>query len=44
MTIVSRHMNFEKLIHTLLREFVEKIVVHEAEDTGSCRKQQTDIY
>lgn len=37
-------MNFEELTHTLLREFVEKIVVHEAEDTDSGRKQQIDIY
>lgn len=44
MTVVRRHMNFEELTHTLLREFVEKIVVHEAEDTGSGRKQQIDIY
>ena len=42
MTAVRRHMNFEELTHTLLREFVEKIVVHEAEDTGSGRKQQID--
>lgn len=44
MTVVRRHMNFEELTHTLLREFVEKIVVHEAEDTGNGRKQQIDIY
>lgn len=44
MTIVRRHMNFEELTHTLLREFVEKIVVHEAEDIGDGRKQQIDIY
>ena len=29
MNIVRKHMNFEELTHTLLREFVEKIVVHE---------------
>lgn len=44
MTIVRRHMNFEELTHTLLREFVEKIVVHEAEETDGGRKQQIDIY
>lgn len=44
LTVVRRHMKFEELTHTLLREFVEKIVVHEAETNDGNRQQQIDIY
>lgn len=45
MTVVRRHMNFEELTHTLLREFVEKIVVHECSyDENGTRRQDIDIY
>ena len=39
------HMNFEELTHTLLREFVEKIVVHECSyDENGTRRQDIEIY
>jgi len=49
MSIVRKHMNFEELTPTLLREFIEKIVVYEAEALdgkrhGKQRRQQIDIY
>ena len=49
MGIIHRHTNFEELTPTLLREFVEKIVVHEstAEDgkrRGKLRRQEIEIY
>lgn len=44
MGIVKRHLNFEELTHTLLRELVEKIVVYEAEETDGTRHQNIDIY
>lgn len=42
--IVHRHLSFDELTPTLLREFVEKIVVHEAEKVDGKRHQQIDIY
>jgi len=49
MSIVRKHMNFEELTPTLLREFIEKIVVHKAEALDGKRyvkqrRQQIDIY
>ena len=49
MGIIHRHTSFEELTPTLLREFVEKIVVHEstAEDgkrQGKLRRQEIEIY
>ena len=45
MNIVRKHMNFEELTHTLLREFVEKIVVHECSyDENGTRRQDIEIY
>ena len=44
MNIVRKHMNFEELTHTLLREFVEKIIVHEAVEIDGKRTQNIDIY
>ena len=49
MGIIHRHTTFEELTPTLLREFVEKIVVHEstAEDgkrRGKLRRQEIEIY
>ena len=45
MNIVRKHMNFEGLTHTLLREFVEKIVVHECSyDENGTRRQDIEIY
>lgn len=42
--VVRRYTGFVELTHTLLREFVQKIVVHEAEVIGGKRHQQIDIY
>ena len=49
MAIVRKYTSFEELTPTLLREFVEKIVVHEstAEDgkrRGKLRRQEIEIY
>ena len=47
--LVRKHTNFEELTPTLLREFVEKIVVHEAvaldgKRRGKLRTQSIEIY
>ena len=49
MKIVRKHTSFEELTPTLLREFIEKIVIHEAEPLdgkrhGKLRKQEIEIY
>ena len=49
MGIVHRHISFEELTPTLLREFVEKIVVHESvaldgKRRGKQRRQEIEIY
>lgn len=49
MNVVRRHTSFEELTPTLLREFVEKIVVHEATAAdgrmhGNLRRQEIEIY
>ena len=45
MNIVRRHTSFEELTPTLLREFIEKIVVHECTyDENNNRRQNIDIY
>ncbi len=45
MEIVKKHTSFEELTPTLLREFVEKIVVHECSyDENKTRHQEIDIY
>ena len=44
MKIVRKYTSFEELTSTLLREFVEKIVVHEAEEIDGKRTQTIDIY
>ena len=45
MKIVRKHLSFEELTPTLLRELIEKIVVHEAEkDEQGNRRQSIDIY
>jgi vacuolar-type H+-ATPase subunit I/STV1 len=43
--VVQKYSGFEELTHTLLREFVEKIVVHECyHDENGTRKQDVEIY
>ena len=45
MGIVKKHLAFEELTHTLLREMVEKIVVHECSyDENKTRRQDIEIY
>ena len=45
MNVVRRHTSFEELTPTLLREFVEKIVVHECSyDENKTRRQDIEIY
>ena len=45
MNIVRRHISFEELTPTLLREFIEKIVVHECSyDENKNRRQEIEIY
>jgi len=44
-TVVRKHVGFDELTPTLLRELVEKIIVHEAvEDENGQRHQSVDIY
>ena len=49
MNVVRRHITIEELTPTLLREFVEKIVVHESvaldgKRRGKLRRQEIEIY
>jgi len=45
MKVVRKYTSFEELTPTLLREFVEKIVVHECSyDENGTRRQDIDIY
>ena len=45
MNVVRWHTSFEELTPTLLREFVEKIVVHECSyDENKTRRQDIEIY
>ena len=45
MNVVRRHTSFEELTPTLLRDFVEKIVVHECSyDENKTRRQDIEIY
>ena len=43
--VVQKYTDFEELTHTLLREFVEKIVVHECyHDENGTRRQDVEIF
>ena len=49
MKVVRKHTSFEELTPTLLREFVEKIVIHESvaldgKRRGKLRRQEIEIY
>ena len=45
MNVVRKYTSFEELTPTLLREFVEKIVVHECSyDENKTRRQDIEIY
>jgi hypothetical protein len=42
--LVKRYTQFDELTTPMINEFVEKIVVHEADKSTGERKQQVDIY
>jgi len=42
--IVKRYTEFDTLTNSMLNEFVKKIIVYEADKTGSEREQQVDIH
>jgi len=42
--IVKRYTEFDTLTNAMLNEFVAKIIVYEADKTGSEREQQVDIH
>ncbi|MDD4509748.1 MAG: recombinase family protein [Oscillospiraceae bacterium] len=42
--LVKRHTDFSELTPTIIHEFIEKIVVHEADKSSGERQQQVDIY
>jgi hypothetical protein len=42
--LVRKYTTFEELTNSMLTEFVDKIVVHEAERPRGQRNQQVDIY
>ncbi len=49
MKVVRKYTSFKELTSTLLREFVEKIVIHESEALdgkrrGKLRRQEIEIY
>lgn len=44
MELVKKHTEFSMLSAALLNEFVEKVIVHEADKSSGTRTQQVDIY
>jgi hypothetical protein len=44
MELVKRYTDFTELTPAMLHEFVEKVVVHEADKSSGVRQQQVDIY
>ena len=44
MELVKRYTDFSELTPAMLHEFVEKVVVHEADKSSGRREQQVDIY
>lgn len=45
MAVVHKNAYFEELTHTLLREFVDKIIVQECSyDENGTRRQEIEIY
>lgn len=43
-TIVNRHTDFTELTTPMINEFIEKILVHEADKSSGKRAQQVEIY
>ena len=44
LAIVRKYTDIQELTPTLLREFVDKIVVHEPDRSSGKREQKIDIY
>ena len=44
MELVKRYTDFSELTPAMLHEFVEKVVVHEADKSSGVREQRVDIY
>ena len=44
MELTRRYTDFTELTPAMLHEFVEKVVVHEADKTNGVREQRVDIY
>lgn len=42
--IVKRHTDFSELTAPMINEFIEKIIVHEADRSSGEREQQVDVY
>ena len=42
--IVKRHTDFSELTAPMINEFIEKIIVHEADRSNGEREQQVDVY
>ena len=42
--IVKRHTDFDELTPQMIAEYIEKIVVYEADKTSGERNQQVDVY
>ena len=42
--LVKRHTEFTEFSASLLNEFVEKVIVHEATKTNGVREQEVEIY
>jgi len=42
--LVKRHTEFREFSPALLNEFIEKVIVHEADKSSGHREQKVDIY
>ena len=42
--LVKRYRNFTEITQTMLNEFIEKVVVHEADKSTGDRRQKVDVY
>ena len=44
MELTRRYTDFTELTPAMLHEFIEKVIVHEADKSSGVREQQVDIY
>ena len=44
MELVKRYTDFSELTPAMLHEFIEKVIVHEADKSSGVREQRIDIY